>query len=778
MAFFILYPDHPEDGGNQGDVGDPGGNGVPTDPPDPKCLPDTPGGPPGGGPGTPPGDVGGGVIIEPPDTPPPTVPPIWPPEPQDGGGEPPGPGPGGDPSSIPGGGGGPGTVLNPPGGPVVIPGNGGGGGPTVSNSADAGNFVSVNGQAFDTENSVYLPTRPPDRTLEYFDSDYNIQVATDPRKANVAGVLAQNDRSSDPYSLFNRKIPKVYKDVLDSSRTISYVPYNGVTLGSFIYATSLMGKTLSENTKSVIKSTKLKNNSSLVFDTLLTGALKKAIVKNKVKEYSIPFFEDMKTASRKLAEPIQDTSQFSFLTANQSVALTRIRKARRSMLARSYQDGSSQREVQSRHMIPSDYNLTVPIYSLGGNTTQIKVQDDDTISVVNTSGETISIPQLHDFVQVESVSGTTTVGLISNRKLAYAFGLPDLSIIHSYMKQAAGSNNTGLSMYSFSLDVSAPAVSEQTTQTIKGSYLLKLDLSSLVKGPSQVATFKKTDVTYSSVWEDGDDVSGFNATVSSYSGPRNTVFINEEDPWWNTFLNSTGEVSATYLDMEVDGFDGFLYPRRVNMDILLVPSSKIEYTPFLGESKIVSYTNQESVRSLTVMIAPTNDVLGQNYVKKIRKEDETNFNGKPDLNSFQYSKGIDTSALTLLTLGSTAPTITSSKSPLGVILGHIDNIKNNYNLRVNADLSAIPHMDVFSFLSISEIVDFVLRTPSITQSELFFGTFNGLELFPILKFQVEKSYISAARLTGTSLAASRLYDKLPSISNQYYPLAYKNILYR
>lgn len=787
-------------------LGGAGGNGVPTDPGTP-CLPSVT---PGGGPDIPPGDVGGGVIIDDPYDPPgDDTPPIWPPGPPDDGGEdqspgtPGGPGGGGGGSGGGGGGGsggggggsgGGGGGGGPPrfstiaskSGPATGVGGGGsggggggsGGGPGNPNITvgGAGEFVFTNGTLFDTENGVFLNQGNQDPTFAYYDPEYNLFVSKDPKAADIAGVLVP--KGSDPNSLLNNFIPKIYKDVLDSAKSIIHTPYNGVTLGSFLYSRALLDKSLSTSTNDIIVATTLFNNSSLSFSDILKSALKKAFFMDRVQDYSIPLFEDMIAAASQLTEPIQDTSKFVFLSANHTVALSRIRAAKRSMLAGSYTSSIDQRNVQSRHMIPSDYKLRAPVTRVDGANVTVKVQDDDTLWVTDVSGVTRRVDELLDFVEIEAVGGTRTVALASLRKKAFAFGLPDLSLIHSYMKKGEGTGVGSTPLYSFSLEVSSGASAESTTQTLKGSYLLKLDLSSLLEAPTTVSHFRKTQVTYSSIWEEDDDEAIFNTAVSSYSGPRNTVFINKTDPWWNTFLNGTGVVSSTYLDISVDGFDGDLYPRRVNMDILLVPSTEIDYVPFLGESKSISHTTEESIRTLNVMIAPTVDVLSQNHVKKILKEDGTNYNGLVDPLGFQFAKGYDDQALKQKTLGSKTPTINSSKSPLGIILDHISNIQDNYNLGIDGSASGIPQVDVFSFLSAADVIKFIYRTSSDAQTGLFFGTFNSLVLFPVLKSVVEKSYITSARQIGSSLESNRLYNIVPNLASQYYPNEYKNILFK
>ena len=332
--------------------------------------------------------------------------------------------------------------------------------------------------------------------------------------------------------------------------------------------------------------------------------------------------------------------------------------------------------------------------------------------------------ELHDFLPVQSLTGEVKVALNSNRKKAFGFSLPDLSLIHAYMKKGGLAHGGGDPFYSFTLDASAPSNTEESTQKLSSAYLVTLNLDSITKVATVQPNLRKTTATYSRVWEDGESESVFNASVSSYSGPRNTVYIDSEDPWWDTFIDGSATLSATYTDLDIDGFDQELYPRRINVDMLLVPSSEIEYTPLQGRSTIKEYENEGVVRTLKIAIAPT--IKGQrlSYIKPIPKEDGESFSGDTDLYAIQFEKGYSDDDLKSRARGTVDARLYSSKSLFGRVIGTIDSIKDNYNLQIDGSTSGIPHLDVFSFFTAAEVIEFIHSTPTEIRENLFFGYIN------------------------------------------------------
>ena len=281
---------------------------------------------------------------------------------------------------------------------------------------------------------------------------------------------------------------------------------------------------------------------------------------------------------------------------------------------------------------------------------------------------------------------------------------------------------------------------------------------------------------YVSAWEDGDDDTLFDATVSSHSGPRNMIYIEAGDPWWNHFLK-TRTITALYTDLDIDGFDNYIYPRRVNVDMLLVPVKNIDYNILQGESELIKYTSEGVVRELKIMISPLSRVFNTGYTAPALKLDRKGWNNKEDAWATKYSKEFNAVSVKQAVLTSDDPT--TNQSILGRFLSKIDEIKAAYNIESSPGIEGIPQCDLFSFFTVDEVAQYLFSIPPQIRNKLFAGAYNNIKIINILDVDVEKTYISSGRLLSgkTSLESSRYYTKVPNLDSHYFDDKYEGILF-
>ena len=616
--------------------------------------------------------------------------------------------------------------------------------------------------------------------MDPYDGEYTLKIPADPTIAYLAGENFETVRKSgDRNNVLNKNISRAVHNVLLATQSSSFVRYNGTEVGSIIYGGAVINN-LSPEYKQLLLDVKENNMMSFGLKELLERAITIATYKGKLDEYTKKLFKDI-ISSSSMVHKAPDFRTSMMPSLERGYAFERVRNTRVNALPRNHANGDTSRKIQMMWMPPIDYNLKLVVGARNG-TTGVSIFNDNTFTVARTwaSPSSEKITQLHDFLTVYDRHGEKkTVKLKSNRGNAYVFDLPELSLIHGQVRKAdpSGRENKKPESYTFELDVSAPSTAEADNVTLHRAYLVKLDNTTIVESPTTENSFRKTTATYNTVWRDGMAQTLFDATVSAYSSPRNTVYIDESDPWWNSFISSGYQLSASFYDLDIDGLDGKIYPRRINVDMLLVPTNKVKYNPLQSNSRILEYTNDVVRRSLSVTIAPTKEVFKKSYATPVKKKDGLSFDLRTDHFAYQYEKGFDNSTLKM-EVGGTTDNFTTSKSVLSKALERIDNINSNYNLFIGAGRYALPKADFYSFYTLPELLDYIYRIPGTIRDQIAIGAYNNIRLIDVLRRDKVKSFLTEERLTGTSLESERYYNKIPNLDNRYFDPKYKNILFR
>jgi hypothetical protein len=306
------------------------------------------------------------------------------------------------------------------------------------------------------------------------------------------------------------------------------------------------------------------------------------------------------------------------------------------------------------------------------------------------------------------------------------------------------------------------------TPQYKEAYLVTLNCSSLSGAPAANQNFRNTEATYDIAWETGDASSLFEAAVSAYSGPRNTIYVDIHDPWLKHFV-ITKSLTAKYTDLAIDVEAEVRIPRRINRDMLIVPVNKYEYNPGQGQSTLDEYSPVTGVvkRTLQTFLNPIPSIYVEDYAKAVHKEDNLNLCGQADVFANRYGKGYeDTSLETKVYYDGVKPKTT--ETPLGKVLNTIDLIDANYDLDV-AGVKKLTQLDVFSFMDRSQISEYLTRIPESVRSQVISGALNQITLTSPLNTDLDFSYLTAERLTGDTLAPQRLFNTVPELNPNYFP---------
>ena len=669
------------------------------------------------------------------------------------------------------GGGGDTTIDGALNGDVFDTGGGVGGG-TIggdSTSMDVNPFDSAI-TGFDSNNRIN-PDAPADQLLgsisnkraSGYDLENNILFTQD-----LAGLEYMRAKSTNPiYSennLFKKDIFNTLSTLIRASLTDGEVPYNGDEISAFVYDNAVITDNLKPAIKKYIDDLAYKNTSSYKFPTYMTAALKNAIIRGRIKDYTVTFLNEIESSHSSTNPRIRGDSRL--------VAMAFIENYRKSLFPKNYSTGENQRRVQMYHALPTDINLKVNVLNQHGEYVCVCIDDTDDVNIPARDGSTKLAASLNEFLSVTSRDGTeNTLKLSSKRKNAYVFDLPKLSTLHSLLSGNSSSTRGSID-YSFKLSTESPFDEEIEVSSagnlLKEAYLIKIDSRSIKSLPNTTQDFRQTSCTYSTIWEEGDSKDIFTDGVKDYYGPRQIVYIDALDPFWNHFLYSK-KVSATYTDLKIDGLFNGVYPRVINMDILLVPTTSVRYNPYQGNSSLDNYTTGEPVvRSVTVVTSPVAQSLTEVYAQIQFDSSREARQGGVDNFAVQSTKAYEDGYFRKRATDNEQ--VRTGRSVVGRFINTINRVKNTYSLGGRGPGLSLPQRDLYSFMKPKEVCEFLLRIPNSTRSAIINGDFTGVKVFAVESGDILKTYLTPDRekVKGVNLDSLRIFKQVAQVSSKYF----------
>jgi hypothetical protein len=683
---------------------------------------------------------------------------------------------GGSTGGDPGGGAGGGTTVSP-GSPSVNYGNNF---PTYGESNFSNDPLGVIGSnvgnanlppqaqaGFNTPaaNTSLYPTED-----ELFDTESNLLVSDNQALLSFATNQAANPIFSQE-GLFKQQINVAVGDILRGD-----IPYSGVAISNLLFNKQSIPESITESVTRKIEEAQQFNVTSRNAKNLLLNAIRRATVLGTLDGYKEQVLDEIIQAGKsffprglpKLPEGVVDTgSRLRYSIVRNSDAAP--------ILPGVYSDGDRQREIQRWRVVPTDVDLTVSVKTREGKLTGVRVNNDDGIMV---RGSTLARPttdlsavyQLNEFVKVRREDSTVqTVGLVSNRDKAFVIPPQQEAMIQEYEPELIVSSTTygGSGSVEVSGEGSAiPSVMlfSSTRETIKTL-------------PAGDPDFTTTLVDYELAWDsitNGSDYTNFNATVSSWSGPRMSIYIDYRDPIWNYLLEkNTVRLRTTDFTRSLDGK---VFPRKIYTDFAIYPTDLVKYSPYQGRSELETFEDgRPSVRTMRIVNSPLQSVAQENYVQSEKSPD-----GKaPSLEEDNYAFGFAARPSIVgeaASLHGTQANFTTVKSPLGKVFSRITDIDNNYNIQDGARGVRIPQPDVLFNMTAAEVSEFFEFVPSPVISNLFAGSYNGIKITPVETSDAEKTFLTKERQTGTELTNKVQNTALND--GRYFPAEFRGRLYK
>ena len=649
-------------------------------------------------------------------------------------------------------------------GTLFDPVDGGGGIKGSGTSLDIDPF-SDSGQQFDTQNRVsagdvadsyYQPT------LTAFDRRNNIVFSNDPDRLAFLRAVGSNPLFSEN-SIFKRAVYRTLSTVLALTRDNKSAVYNGEEISAFCYDPAVIEDSLKESASNLINAISNSNSSSYKFSDYLLKGLRNAILRNVIGDYTLDFLREVGAGYGEINPEVRSDSI--------EVATGYIQQNRKSLYPRNYSKGESQRRVQMWRALPRDIDLKTSIGVSHGGNVCVRVEDTDDFTVSSRDGDVKQVATKNEFYTVIQQDGSEqTLSLYSKRKQAYAFDLPKLSVVHSLFAGRSG-RYTINGDYNFILKTETPfeddvEISGAST-ALKESYLIKLNKRS-IQDVSSKQNFRQTSCVYDLVWKEGDSEDLFTSSVEDYYGPRQIVYVNGRDPFWNHFL-AASSVSATYNDIKIDGLLGGIYPRVINTDILLVPTDQIRFDPYQGNSKLEQYeTGKPVVRSLKIVTSPVQKSLSEVYAQLDFDTRRIARQGGRDNYAVKSVKAFAEGHFRKIASNNT--TLRTDRSIVGRFINVINRVKDNYYLGGRGAGLSLPQRDLYSFMKPREVAEFLLRIPASVRNAIINGDFTGVRVFAVTNLDVEKTFLTPARekVAGVNLDDERLFKEIQDLSSRYF----------
>jgi hypothetical protein len=577
----------------------------------------------------------------------------------------------------------------------------------------------------------------------------------------------------DPGDILNERIRTVLNDILRSQGGENYVPYNGITTGAFMYLNNLVKDSLNQGTLDALETLKTQNLFSLRLDTYLEGGIKMAMLAGKLDEFSAKLMKDMANQSRSLWP--RGLPQVE--AANQTeAAYSLIREVRRSLNPRDYADnGNAQQTVRRTRQVCEDIDLTLAVTTRSGEITGVRFQNDDGLPITTTSGTVASPKQQNEFFSIITQDGTEDhIELNSNRDIAYAFDANQQNVIEEMLK-----SDTGIKLEVSSSPPSTTDIEIDPPEyaTIPEILIFSSMRETITDMPTRHSGIRTTQVTYELGWKPGDPNSTLNSIVSPYVGPRATFYLPSDDPIWNYFVGpiNAGEnprILLTLNSLDVP-LDDKVYPRQIYTDFAIAPTNRIRYNPLQGRSELTSYeTGQPIKRQMTIHPSPLQSVQNESYVKSV--PDRKDISGQSTQYGMKWQKNFSDGEYTKR-LSSEGEAFKTSLSSFARLYNVIQRIDDNYDITDGYHGKRIPLSDVYSFLNIKEFID-IFKIPTDIRFSLFRGAYNNIKVYPLLKDSREKTYLTAARRTGTDMLRLQKQRLVPADLPYFNPL-YKGKLY-
>jgi len=625
----------------------------------------------------------------------------------------------------------------------------------------------------------------PDPANKLFSEGTVLEVAVDDSILKYAHNTATLSKGLDSNNIFASTGPKWLVDLLSTSGGVVFKEYNGTTIGANLFQTQIFEDTFSKETSNYLNEINNLNNSSLYLKEYLVEGIKRAINNGKLGEYSPILFQKIIKESRSSFPT--GTPRLNSSEEKKELAYQLLRQKRVSIdPSQTPGDGDLQRQRQMYQvLLPQEIQVKVPIVTQSGETTYISVHKEG-LHITFRDGTIATPPLKNEFLQIPTqAGGTDYIGAASLRNIAYIYDTPTINKVFGLLS----SDTQETKLQESYVELTASTVyAENTEEELISSktypqYSLWTVIPSSITELSPLDEYVKTFSTqYELVWS---SISGgeeqFNTTVAEKSGPRESYSIPYTDAITDHMFVVDADDGKYYLTLESSylniPLDGNVYPSPILTDFMVCLVNNVEYNPFQGESELTSFIAGEPVKRTVRLITnplPANPEVTQ-YVTPIKSPTGKGVEGKVDEYAFIYKKNLGEEVATSIIGSSPVFSDTERVSILGTVLSLIKDIDSKYELTTpSLGLGKmLPQLDLFSFLTVNQVINFFRFVPLETRKSIFSGEIGGVKIFNPLKEQrfgeiSEKTFITSSRQKGVaSLESQQLYTKIPQNLKYY-----------
>ena len=608
---------------------------------------------------------------------------------------------------------------------------------------------------------------------EFFDPEHNLFITQDQQFLAFANTQAPNPVYSSN-GILKEQISSAVTEILSPG-----AQYSGLAISNVVYNTKLIPESITEGVAAKLAEAEKYNVVSTRASNLLRESLRRSIILGTIDGYGQDILDEI-IATGKTYFPNGIPEYPEGYAGGERMAYSIVRNSGAPVLfPTNYQNGDTKREIQRWRPVPKDIDMTAAVRLKSGKLTGVRVRNDDGLTVRKrvergSGTELDSIYQLNDFVKVRKVDQSIVgVGMNSHRDIAHVVPAPHETMVQGFIE---GSDYTPELIVSSTTYGGSGSVEMSGEGLAIPSMMLFSSVRTSIKDlPRTNPNLQSTLVDYELAWDSlqNDSYEAFDTTVSSWSGPRLSIYIDYRDPIWN-YLLERNPVQLRLNDF-VRSLDGKLHVRKVFTDFAIYPTNLVKYAPYQGRSTLTTFSPTEySVRTLQVFSNPLGSVANEDYVQSEKTADGKSPSRETDNYAFGYAAR---SAIVqqAAELHGTSASFTTVKSPLGKVFDRVKEIDDNYNIIDSFRGKRIPQPDVFFNMTAGEVAEFYSFVPADVKSSLFAGAYNDIEVFPVEKTAQEKTFLTSERLTGTPLTNKIQSTAVPM--SQYIPNIYRGRLY-
>jgi len=576
----------------------------------------------------------------------------------------------------------------------------------------------------------------------FINNKNNLTAIKDAEVLQLVNTFSPPGRELDPHSRLLPQIPTPLMDIL-KMKGENHVPFNGTTLTFLLTGlhNEVFKTVLSESTQTFLDKVNESNISSLYLSDIMLQTFKQAILQGKMSQYSDSLLNDMLQSGKVLFPDGTPTGTFRMqrsMRANMAKQLL-LNKGLTLLPLNFPSDGNAIRETMLYYLLPEYIRLQQPILPRGKdsniltnyegvrfyNTNQLYVapRDEDN----STSG----VFHKYECLRVIKRNGTEVAAPgASDRDKAFSYKSHERAMILGLLAEPF---RGGGSLTHLDVEAQDSTLEQASVDASTNVFLFTPNFSSVAETtdpPNQLEdnNYLNLSATYNLVWSSTDS----NYTTpdhipefSGYYGPSRNLYVPQNDNIVNYLLKAPS-VDFTFTDLNPDIFNGLgdrVYPPSFPMSIFITLTDSVRYSPFLGRSRLVSYTNDKQKRRMAFAPSPFLTESRQKFSYPVEDATKQGPDLKPDAFAFSFKYQSD-----FLSDVYSQSSYTTQQSFFGKVLDRITQIDTAYTLPRELGKKILLSIDLWRFFKGYEIIEYISNVPRDVQLKVTNGILNDIKI--------------------------------------------------